>query len=78
MDSLSKTSTYCSLTMSVMFVSLLNIIGQLFFPMVIEVLNLLILFIQMYGDLHLILITRVQNGLFHLLMIVLGIHGYFS
>ena len=46
-----------------MFVSLLNTIGQIFFQMVIKVLNLLILFIQMYGDLHLFLISRVQNCL---------------
>ena len=47
-----------------MFVSLLNNIRQLFFQMVIKVLNLLILFVQMYGDIHLFLISRVQNGLF--------------
>jgi len=58
------------------FASLLNTIRQLFFPIVIEVLNLLILFIQMYRDLHLFLISLVQNGLFHLLMIVLGLPGY--
>ena len=40
-----------------MFVSLLNTIRQLFFPMVIKVLNLLILFIQMYGEFHLFLIS---------------------
>ena len=59
-----------------MFVSLLNTIEQLFFPMVIKVLNLLILFIQMYGDVHLFLISRVQNDLFHLLMSVLRLPGY--
>jgi len=60
----------------VMFVSLLNTIEQLFFSMVIKALNLLILFIHMYGDLHLFLISQVQNDLFHLLMIVLGLPGY--
>jgi len=62
----------------VMFVSLLNTIGKQFFPIIMEVLNLLILFIQMYGALHLFVISRVQNGLFHLLMIVLWLPRYFS
>jgi len=56
-----------------MFVRLLNTIGQPFFPRIIEVLKFFILFIQIYGDLHLFLISRVQNGLFHLLIIVLGL-----
>jgi len=62
----------------VMFVSLLNTIEQLFLRIIIEVQNLLILFILMYRDLHLFLISRVQNGLFHLLMIVLALPGYSS
>ena len=61
-----------------MFDSLLNTIKQLFLQIIIELLNLLILFIQMYGDLHLFVISRVQNGLFHLLMIVLELPGYSS
>jgi len=43
-----------------MFVSLLNTIEQLFFPMLIKVLNVLILFIHMYEDLHLFLISLVK------------------
>jgi len=60
----------------VMFVSLLNTIKQPFFPRIMEVINLLILFIQMYADLHLFLISQVQNSFFHLLMIVLGLSRY--
>ena len=55
-----------------MFVSLLNTIKQLFFRIIIKVLNFFILFIQMYGDLHLFIISHVPNGLFNLLMIVFG------
>jgi len=62
----------------VMFVSLLNTIEQLFFRIIIEVLNLLIIFFQMYEDLHLFVISRVKNGLFHLLIIELGSPRYSS
>ena len=63
---------------TVTFVSLLNIIAQLFILVIIKVLNHLILFILMYGVLLLILISPAQNGLFPLLMTVPGLHGYFS
>ena len=62
----------------VMFVSLLNTIEQLFFPVLIKVLNLLILFIWMCGDLHLSVIFLLQCGLFLLLITALGLLGYFS
>ena len=69
----------CQLSLSiVVFVSLLNTIEQLFFPILIKVLNLLILFIRMCQDLHLLVIFLVQSGLFLLLMTALESLGYFS
>jgi len=63
---------------TMMFVSLLNTIEQLFFPVLIKVLNLLILFIRMCRDLHLSVIFLVQSGLFLLSMTGLGLLGYLS